>query len=121
MGRVQRRSTGRSSAGSRCMSLLAAVRKDSYVFHGPLDQWHVTEAWKRMAAETGLRAGLTPHSLRHGFASTMLAEGVALTRVAALCGHTVNVCARTYAHWIGDVDHGAIEILERSRQLRAVD
>ena len=51
----------------------------------------------------------------------MLAEGVALTRVAALCGHTVNVCARTCAHWIGDVDHGAIEILERSRQLRAVD
>ena len=98
---------------------LAAVRKDSYVFHGPLEQWHVTEAWKRMAAETGLRAGLTPHSLRHGFASTMLAEGVALTRVAALCGHTVNVCARTYAHWIGDVDHGAIEILEPARGLVA--
>lgn len=48
----------------------------------------------------------------------MLAEGVPLVRVAALCGHTVDVCARTYAHWIGGVDSEAAQVLERARRAR---
>lgn len=40
-----------------------------------------------------------------------------MVRVAALCGHTVDVCARTYAHWIGGVDSEAAQVLEHAARL----
>jgi hypothetical protein len=37
-------------------------------------------------------------------------------RVASLLGHTPEICARTYAHWIDDTDSTPAEILERARE-----
>lgn len=46
-----------------------------------------------------------PHSLRHFFASSLIAEGVPLTIVAELMGHAdVQTTAKTYAHVLPDSD-----------------
>lgn len=100
---------------------LPAVAKKAHVFYGPPSRGQTNKVWRDLRAAIDLPEHLTPHSLRHTFASTMLAEGVPLVRVAALCGHTVDVCARTYAHWIGGVDSEAAQVLERSRRLRAAE
>lgn len=96
---------------------LETVAKDAHVFYGPPSRRVLGDAWRELRAATGLRDELTPHSLRHTYASSLLVAGVPIVRVAALCGHTVHVCARTYAHWVGGTDHEAAAVLERSRRL----
>lgn len=102
--------------GSGRWQVIPAVAKKAHVFYGPPSRGQTNKVWRDLRAAIDLPEHLTPHSLRHTFASTMLAEGVPLVRVAALCGHTVDVCARTYAHWIGGVDSEAAQVLERSRR-----
>ena len=41
----------------------------------------------RTAAVAGVRAGFTPHSLRHAFTSAMLARGVPISELAHFLGH----------------------------------
>lgn len=104
---------------------LAATGPDRFVFARaprsgdtagrPLSARTLSQWWHRALASTGLRRTLTPHALRHTYASALLAEGVPLVRVAALLGHSPQVCASTYAHWIDTADDHAAEILERSR------
>ena len=94
------------------------LHEDHVVFYGPPSRGQTNKVWRDLRAAIDLPEHLTPHSLRHTFASTMPAEGVPLVRVAALCGHTVDVCARTYAHWIGGVDSEAAQVLERARRAR---
>ena len=95
---------------------LSSVAKNAYVFHGPLTRPQTNDAWRKLRAQVGLGDHLVPHSLRHTYASSLLVAGWPIVRVAALCGHTVDVCARTYAHWAGGTDHEAAAVLERSRQ-----
>ena len=52
-------------------------------------------------AMLGIPEGFTPHSLRHAFASALLANGVPITEVAAWLGHrNIAVTYQTYAHLI---------------------
>lgn len=49
----------------------------------------------------GIADGFTPHSLRHAFASALLAAGVPLSDVAEHLGHaSIDVTYRTYSHLI---------------------
>jgi integrase len=52
------------------------------------------------AAEVaGIPDGFTPHSLRHAFASAMLARGVQITELAHFLGHRdINVTHQVYGH-----------------------
>jgi integrase len=51
------------------------------------------------AEKAGIPDGFTPHSLRHAFASVMLARGVHITELAHWLGHRdINVTHRTYGH-----------------------
>ena len=95
---------------------LSSVAKNAYVFYGPLTRPQTNDAWRKLRAQVGLGDHLVPHSLRHTYASSLLVAGWPIVRVAALCGHTVDVCARTYAHWAGGTDHEAAAVLERSRR-----
>lgn len=81
----------------------------------PLSARTLSQWWHRTAHAAGLRDGLTPHSLRHTYASALLGQGVPLVQVAALLGHSPQVCAATYAHWLEQVDDHAADVLERSR------
>jgi integrase len=72
--------------------------------------------WHRCCDDVGVVA-MTPHNLRHTYASVLLNKGVPLVKVAALLGHTPAVCAATYAHFIDDNDDSAAAIIERARQM----
>jgi integrase len=75
--------------------------------------------FKTAARMSGLGAllagkdGLTPHSLRHLFASVLLSNGVALTDVSRWIGHRdVNVTAQVYAHCLPDAWERARAVLD---------
>jgi integrase len=54
----------------------------------PLDESRVRKAFKATARRAGVPARLSPHSLRHTYASLMLAAGASLTWVARQLGHS---------------------------------
>ena len=69
----------------------------------PLDR---TNAWRRVKAiaqAAGLGSGLTPHGLRHSFATHMLEGGADLRVVQELLGHASIRTTEIYTHL--DADH----------------
>jgi integrase len=49
---------------------------------------------------------LTPHGLRHTFASLLLADGVPVTEASHLLGHKDSyITLRVYSHFIGEETH----------------
>ena len=69
--------------------------------NGRLFQRYGTVYFRFMhAAEAaGIPEGFTPHSLRHAFASAMLARGVQITELAHFLGHRdINVTHQVYGH-----------------------
>lgn len=99
---------------------MAAGRADGFVFGkvggGFWGGREATARWHDVRLDLELPQHLTLHNLRHTYASTLLAGGMPLVRVAALLGHTPLICARTYAHWIDDDSSEAAEMIERARQ-----
>jgi integrase len=53
--------------------------------------------WKPALVELGIEYR-SPYALRHSFASLLAHEGRSLPHIAQQLGHSVAVCARTYAH-----------------------
>lgn len=58
--------------------------------------------WLKLQCKAAKVTPLTPHSLRHTYASLALDAGVPVQDVARQLGHTVSTCQRVYAHFIGD-------------------
>jgi integrase len=55
--------------------------------------------FQRAAARTGLPSEFIPHSLRHLYASTALAEGIPITEVSRWLGHkSIEVTHQIYGH-----------------------
>lgn len=88
------------------------------VFFGPNGQRvlraSVTHALPRVLVPHGLPA-LTPHKLRHGAATLMLADGHSLKTIAEQLGNTERVTASTYAHVAPDVARSAVASLNRRK------
>lgn len=60
-----------------------------------------SKALDRATAKAGLEKRLTPHGLRHTFASLLLADGVPVPEVSALLGHKDSyVTLKVYAHFV---------------------
>lgn len=58
-------------------------------------------------------AGFRPHSLRHAFASVMLARGIPITDVAKWLGHRdINETYRTYGHLVPNAADRAVAALD---------
>lgn len=57
--------------------------------------------------------GLTPHSLRHTFASWLVREDVSLKKIAMLMGNTVDEVDRTYSHLVDEDLTRAMHTLEK--------
>ena len=64
-----------------------------------LRQNFLRRAWRQGLRDADLPASLTPHSMRHGFASLLITGGFSIKEVAQWCGHaSTSVTLGVYAH-----------------------
>src|SRR3990167_591437 len=59
--------------------------------------WHLVKAYSHKA---GLNGNVTVHSLRHSFATTLLAQGLPLPYIQALMGHKSPETTARYLHFV---------------------
>jgi integrase len=70
-------------------------------------------AFARAAERAGIPAQFTAHSLRHSYASTLLARGVPISDVAAWLGHkSINVTYAIYGHLLPSASVRAVAALD---------
>jgi len=80
---------------------------------GPRDPHNVRRAFARILKHAALPAHLTPHCLRHTFASILLAEGKSPAYVQAQLGHkSIAMTVDTYGRWLPKGDKAAIDSLD---------
>jgi integrase len=65
---------------------------------GPTTILHFKKIWPRIAKLAGLPADVTPHTLRHSFASVAADLGYSEPTIAALVGHTGRSVTSRYVH-----------------------
>lgn len=80
-----------------------ARRKGDYLFPGqkpqnPLTPAAIRKVLKKVAAKAGLSKKITPHTLRHSFATHLLETGYDLRVVQTLLGHTSIQTTQRYTH-----------------------
>lgn len=83
--------------------------------NGKLFQRYGTVYFRFMHATevAGIADGFTPYSLRHAFASAMLARGVQITELAHFLGHRdINVTHRVYGHLMPSAAKRAVAALD---------
>jgi integrase len=102
--------TGRDVPVSPSLAKLVSARPDGDLFTCSYRSF--LERFTRAAGKAGLPPGFTPHQLRHGFASTLLAGGIAMTDVARWMGDEVRTVASIYAHLMPGQTDRALALLE---------
>jgi len=78
-------------------------RKGDYLFPGqkpqnPLTPAAIRKVLIKVAAQAGLSKKITPHTLRHSFATHLLETGYDLRVVQTLLGHTSIQTTQRYTH-----------------------
>lgn len=79
--------------GDRCTSVLFLSRTGR-----PLDRTNIWRIVRKYARLAGVTTGLSPHTLRHSFATHLLAGGADLRIVQELLGHANVVTTQVYTH-----------------------
>jgi integrase len=79
--------------------------RDGYLFRGArvpyVQHRSYLKAFTKAADDAGIPDGFSPHSLRHAFASSLLAQGVPITDVAEWLGHrNIQVTYGIYGHLV---------------------
>lgn len=78
----------------------------------PLQDRYVREMVGRLAERAGIEQRVTPHTLRHTFATHMLRDGANLEMVRKWLGHaSVEITARVYSHVSSNDMREAVERL----------
>lgn len=80
----------------------------------PFKSYQVTFGrFKHAARAAGIPEGFTPHSLRHAYASAMLARGVQITELAHFLGHKdINITHSVYGHLLPSAAKRAVAALD---------
>ncbi len=90
---------------------LAAAAQDGPLFlarrGAPLSRLTVWKLVKRYAARIGASRGISPHTLRHSFATHLLAGGAEIRALQELLGHASVRTTQIYTH----VDHSRIKAI----------
>ena len=81
----------------------------------PLDRIQLWRLVKRYAARAGIDATISPHSLRHSFATHLLAGGADLRLVQEMLGHASIQTTQIYTH----VEHSRLKKVHRQFHPRA--
>ncbi len=94
---------------------------DGYLFQGRKYKLVVRrsyqEDFQRAAARAGLPLEFIPHSLRHLYASTALAEGIPITEVSRWLGHkSIEVTHQIYGHLVPASWERARTVLDNARR-----
>ncbi len=82
---------------------------------GPLRRERIWELIKKYAARVGIPEEISPHSLRHSFATHLLAGGADLRQVQELMGHASIATTQIYTH----VDHTRLKSVHEAYHPRA--
>lgn len=81
----------------------------------PLRRERIWELVKKCAVLAGVDAALSPHSLRHSFATHLLAGGADLRHVQEMLGHASIATTQIYTH----VDHSRLKAVHQAYHPRA--
>lgn len=66
----------------------------------PISKRHIQARISAIAEEAGIERRITPHALRHTFATLLLAEGAPITDVQALLRHSKLATTAIYLHCV---------------------
>jgi integrase/recombinase XerD len=75
----------------------------------PLDRGGVQKALRAVVESCGLKKNISPHSLRHAYATHLVEAGVELTEVQRILGHHSILTTVRYTHLTDQTKHHAIE------------
>ena len=80
---------------------------------GPITRSALGQTFRKVLAETGIKARVTPHTLRHSYATRLLEAGVELRIVQILLGHASIGTTAIYTHLTEPTRAGLKTILDR--------
>ena len=80
---------------------------------GPLTRWALGQTFRKVVAETGIKTRVTPHTLRHSYATRLLEAGVELRIVQILLGHASIGTTAIYTHLTEPTRAGLKKILDK--------
>ena len=75
----------------------------------PLDRGGVQNALRAVVESCGLKKNISPHSLRHAYATHLVEAGVDLTEVQRILGHHSILTTVRYTHLTDQTKHHAID------------
>lgn len=80
---------------------------------GPITRDALWQTFKKVKGEAGIKARVTPHSLRHSYATRLLESGVSLRIVQILLGHSSIGTTAIYTHLTEPTRAGLKTLLDK--------